>query len=109
MDVMELTKRAVELASKDEELREKTKDMVATIVMVLKDGEDTIMISIDRGELRFSPGGRGNRFPARGVKGELHGAHDWEGYPLIMFATKKLKPLAFIPKLGKEIAEKEGL
>ena len=49
MDILELTERAVELASKDEELREKTKDTVVTIVMVLKDGEDTpLTISIDR-------------------------------------------------------------
>ena len=57
MGILELTERAVKLASEDEELREKTKGTAATIVMVLKNGEDIpLTISIDRGEPRFSRG-----------------------------------------------------
>ena len=124
MDVLELAERAVELASKDEELRERTKDTVATVVMVLKDGEDTpLTISIDRGELRFSRGGA----PDPDFQFEI----SWENFtklmtgkaaPLILFATKKLKmvkgslgeinkiagPLMLVPKKVKQIAEREG-
>ena len=60
----------VELASKDEELREETKNTVATIVMVLKDGEDTpVTISIHRGELRFSREGHPTRIFSSAKKG----------------------------------------
>lgn len=93
MDVLELTERAVELASREDELREKTRDTVATIVMVLKDGEDTpLTISVDRGELRFSREGAADpdfRFEIskedflKLMTGKAHG--------MILFATRKLR------------------
>ncbi len=123
MDILELTERAVESASRDEELREKTRDTVATVVMVLKGDEDTpVSISIDRGDLKFSRGEVENpdfRFElSRENFGKLMTG---KSPPLIMFATKKLKmvkgsfgeinkiagALMLIPKKGKEIAEKE--
>jgi hypothetical protein len=124
MGILELTERAIELASKDEGLKEKTKDTVATIVMILKGGEDT---PSRYPSTRANSGSRGGStepgFPVRGLKGELHEAHDREGSPADPFATKKLKtvkgswreinkiarPLGIIPKKGKEIAEREGL
>jgi putative sterol carrier protein len=123
MDVLELTERAVELASKDEELREKTKGTVATIVMALKNGEDTsLTISIDRGELRFSREGAPNPdFQFEISKENFYKLMTGKAHGMILMATGKLKltkgswgeigkiakPLGLIPKLGKEIAAKE--
>ena len=80
LDILKLTERAVELASRDEKLREKTKDTVETIVMVVKNGEDTpLTISVDRGELRFSQGAvEGPDFQFEISKEDFQ-AHDREG------------------------------
>lgn len=123
LDVIELTKRAVELASKDEKLREKIKDTTAMIVMILKDGEDTpITISIDQGELQFSRGAvEAPDFQFEVSKENFTKLMTGKAAPLILFATKKLKmvkgswgeinkiagSLMLVPKKGKEIAEKE--
>ncbi len=125
MDILELTEHAVELASKDEELREKTRDTLTTITMVLKDGEDTpIAISINRGELRFSRGWvEKPDFQFEISKENFTKLMIGKAHGLILMATKKLKmvkgswgeinkiagALSLIPKKGKEIAEKEGV
>jgi len=125
LDILKLTERAVELASRDEKLREKTKDTVATIVMVLKNGEDTpLTMSVDRGKLRFSRGAvEGPDFQFEISKENFMKLMTGKAPPLILFATKKLKmvkgswgeinkiagALGLVPKKGKEIAEKEGL
>ena len=125
MDILELTERAVELVSKDEELREKTKDTVATIVMALKNGEDTsLTISIDRGELRFSREGAPDPdFQFEISKENFYKLMTGKAHGMILMATKKLKmvkgswgeinkiagPLTLIPKKGKEMAEKEKI
>ncbi|MDI6707955.1 MAG: hypothetical protein QME47_02565 [Candidatus Thermoplasmatota archaeon] len=48
MDVIELTEKAVMLAGKDEKLNEKIKDTSCSIVMALKNGDNTYLtISIN--------------------------------------------------------------
>lgn len=122
MDILELTERCVELASRDEELREKTKDTVATIVMVLKNGEDTsLTMLVNRGDLRFSQGAvEGPDFQFEISKENFTKLMTGKAAPLILFATKELKmvkgsweeinkiagALAMVLKKGKEIAEK---
>lgn len=123
MDIIKLAERAVELASRDEKLREKTKDTVKTIVMVLKNGEDTpLTIFIDRGELRFSRGGvEGPDFQFEISKENFTKLMTGKAAGMILMATRKLKmvkgswgeinkiagALSLIPKKGKEIMEKE--
>ncbi|MFQ6129444.1 MAG: SCP2 sterol-binding domain-containing protein [Candidatus Hadarchaeaceae archaeon] len=122
MDILELTERAVELASRDDELREKTTDTVATIVMVLKNGEDTpLTMLVDRRDLWFSQGAvEGPDFQFEISKENFTKLMTGKAAPLILFATKELKmvkgsweeinkiagALAMVLKKGKEIAEK---
>lgn len=125
LDILELAERAVELASRDKELQKKTKDTVATIVMVLKNGEDTpLTISIDRGELKFSRGGAEEPdFQFEISRENFTKLMTGKTAGMILMATKKLKmvkgswgeinkiagALILVPKKGKEIAEKEGM
>jgi len=85
MDIIELTKKTVEIANQDEGLREKVKNTVVTITMLLKNNEELpLTISIDKGELKL-------------IKGS------WAEI------NKIATPLSAIPKFGKEIAQKEGM
>lgn len=93
LDILKLTERAVELASRDEKLREKTKDTVETIVMVVKNGEDTpLTISVDRGELRFSQGAvEGPDFQFEISNENFTKLMIGKAAPMILMATRKLK------------------
>ena len=121
MDIKELTKKAIEMASKDDKLKEVIKDTVATIVMELTDLQDTFLtFSINKGELKFSEG------KPEHIDFQFEISHDdftdlitGKKAGLILMATKKLKmikgswmdvskiatPLGTITKFGKEIAE----
>ncbi|MBU4190288.1 MAG: SCP2 sterol-binding domain-containing protein [Candidatus Thermoplasmatota archaeon] len=125
MDIVELTEKAVGLAAKDEKLKEKIKDTTCSIVMALKNGDDTYLtFSINNGELKLlkeKPEDPDFMFEiskedfTKLMTGKAHG--------MILMATKKLNmvkgswaeinkiagPLGAIPKIGKEIAEKEGM
>lgn len=130
MDIIELTKKAVELANQDTELKEKIKDTVVTITMVLKNAtakdaekEQAITISVDKGELRLIKGGVENPdFQFEISKEDFTKLMTGKAYGMILMATKKLKmvtgtwaeinkivtPLSAIPKFGKEIATAES-
>jgi len=125
MDIIQLTEKAVILAGKDEKLREKIKDTTTSIVLALKNGEDTYLtFSINNGELKLlkeKPDNPDFMFEiskenfTKLMTGKAHG--------MILMATKNLNmvkgswaeinkiagPLGAIPKFGKEIAEKEGM
>jgi len=121
MDVKELTKRAVELASKDDELKEKIKDTAATIVMELTDLDDAYLtFSINKGELKFSEGKpKEIDFQFEISKDDFTDLITGKKASMILMATKKLKmvkgslaeigkiatPLMAVPKFGKEIAK----
>jgi len=125
MDIIQLTEKAVMLAGKDEKLREKIKDTTTSIVMALKNGDDTYLtFSINNGDIKLlkeKPAEPDFMFEiskenfTKLMTGKAHG--------MILMATKKLNmvkgswaeinkiagPLGAIPKFGKEIAEKEGM
>lgn len=125
MDVVELARQAVELASKDEEFREKIKDKVVSIAMVLKNGEDTnLVIFIDKGEIKTSVGQLENPdFQFEISKENFTKLITGKSPAMIMLATKKLRltkgsmgeigkiasPFLTVLKYGKEIAKKEGM
>lgn len=121
MDILELTKKAVELASQDEKLKEKIKDIVVTIEMDLKNGEEkAIGFSLDHGELKLVEGKLENPdFLFEISKSDFTDLMTGKQAGMILMATKKLNmvkgswaeinkiatPLMAIPKLGKQIAE----
>ncbi len=123
MDIVELTKKAVELANQDKELKEKIKDTVVTITMILKnDEEQPLTILIDKGELNFLEGGVENPdFQFEISKKDFFDLMTGKAYGMILMATGKMKmtkgtwaeigkiatPLSVMPKIGKEIASKE--
>jgi len=125
LDVVELARQAVELASKDEEFREKIKDKVVSIAMVLKNGEDTnLVIFIDKGEIKTSVGQLENPdFQFEISKENFTKLITGKSPAMIMLATKKLRltkgsmgeigkiasPFLTVLKYGKEIAKKEGM
>jgi len=123
MNIVELTKKAVELASQDEKLKEKIKDRVVTIVMLCKNGDDQVFtFSIDKGQISLSEEKLENpdfqfEISRKGFFDLMTG----KAYGMILMATNKMKmtkgtwaeigkistPLGVIPKIGKEIASKE--
>lgn len=125
MDIIELTEKAVMLAAKDEKLREKIKDTSCSIVMALKNGDDTYLtFSINNGELKLlkeKPAEPDFMFEIS--KEDFTKLMTGKAYGMILMATKKLNmvkgswaeinkfatPLMQIPKFGKEIAEREGM
>ncbi|MEW6069625.1 MAG: SCP2 sterol-binding domain-containing protein [Candidatus Thermoplasmatota archaeon] len=125
MNIIELTEKAVEMAGKDEKLKEKMKDTVCSVVMALKNSEDIYLaISINKGDLKFSKEKIENPdFQFEISKEDFTKLMTGKAYGMILMATKKLNlvkgnwaelnkiaaPLSAIPKLGKEIAEKEGM
>lgn len=125
MDITELTEKAVELAGKDEKLMEKMKDTTTSIVMALKNGDDTYLtFSINNGELKLQKEKPDNPdFMFEISKEDFTKLMTGKAYGMILMATKKLNmvkgswaeinkiagPLGAIPKFGKEIAEKEGI
>ncbi|MDI6917024.1 MAG: SCP2 sterol-binding domain-containing protein [Thermoplasmatales archaeon] len=125
MDIIELTEKAVEMAAGDEKLREKMKDTSCSIVMALKNGDDTYLtLSINNGELKLLKEKPDNPdFVFEISKEDFTKLMTGKAYGMILMATKKLKmvkgswaeinkiagPLGAIPKFGKKIAEKEGM
>ncbi|MDO9555946.1 MAG: SCP2 sterol-binding domain-containing protein [Atribacterota bacterium] len=123
MNIVELTKKAVELASQDEKLKEKTKDTIVTIVMLCKNGGDQVFtFSVDKGQISFSEEKLENPdFQFEISKKDFFDLMTGKAYGMILMATKKMKmtkgtwaeigkistPLSVIPKIGKEIASKE--
>lgn len=125
MDVVELTEKTVEIAGKDEELRAKMKDITTSIVMALKNGDDIFLtFSINKGDLKLLKEKPDNpEFIFEISKEDFTKLMTGKAYGMILMATKKLRmvkgswaeinkiatPLSVIPKLGKEIAQKEGM
>lgn len=123
MNIVELTKKAVELASQDEKLKEKIKDTVVTIVMLCKNGDDQVFtFSVDKGQISFSEEKLKNPdFQFEMSKKDFFDLMTGKAYGMILMATKKMKMtkgtwteigeistlLSDIPKIGKEIASKE--
>ncbi len=124
MDIIELTRKAVEVANQDEGLKEKIKDTVVTITMLLKNDEPlSITFSVDKGELKLIKGGIENPdFQFEISKKDFTKLMTGKAYGMILMATKKMKmtkgnwaeigkiatPLGVIPKFGKEIAAAEN-
>jgi len=124
MNIVELTKKAVELASQDEKLKEKIKDTVVTIVMLCKNGGDQVFtFSVDKGQISFSEEKLENPdFQFEISKKDFFDLMTGKAYGMILMATKKMKmtkgtwaeigkiatPLSVIPKIGKEIASESG-
>ena len=125
MDITELTEKAVMLAGKDEKLKEKMKDITTSIVMALKNADDTYLtISINRDELKcLKEKPETPDFQFEISKEDFTNFMTGKAHGMILMATKKMNmvkgswaeinkivaPLGAIPKLGKEIAEKEGM
>ena len=123
VNIIELTKKAVELASKDEKLKEKTKDTIVTIVMLTRNGEEqAFTFSVNKGEMSFSEEKLENTdFQFEMSKKDFFDLMTGKAYGMILMATKKMNmvkgswaeigkiatPLGAIPKIGKEIASKE--
>jgi putative sterol carrier protein len=125
LDVIELARQAVEMASKDEEFREKIKDKVASIAMVLKNSKDTnLVILIERGEIKTSEGRMENPdFQFEISRENFTKLITGKTPAMLMLATKKLRltkgsmgeigkiasPFLTVLKYGKEIAKREGM
>lgn len=123
MNIIELTKKAAELASQDRKLKEKIKDRRVTIVMLCKNGDNqTFTFLVDKGEMSFSEEKLENPdFQFEMSKKNFFNLMTGKAYGMILMATGKMKmtkgtwaeinkiatPLSAIPKLGKEIAAKE--
>jgi putative sterol carrier protein len=121
MDVMELSKRIVDEANKDEDLLEKIKDTQTTIVMQLTDAQDPYMtFSIENGTMRFSQEKPEQiDFMFEISTDDYRDMITGKKAGMILIATKKLKmvkgsmseigkivsPLGAVPKLGKKIVE----
>lgn len=125
MDIIKLTEKAVMMAGKNENLREKIKDTSCSIVMALRNGDDTFLtISINNGGLTLlKEKPEEPDFMFEITKEDFTKLMTGKAYGMILMATKKLNmvkgswaeinkiagPLGAIPKFGKEIAEKEGM
>jgi hypothetical protein len=134
VNILELTKKAVELASQDKNLKEKIKDIDVSIEMDFppladpplaeKNGEEqAISFSIDHGEIKLIEGKMENPdFVFEISKSDFTDLMTGKQTGLILMATKKLNmvkgswaeiskiaaPLSIMPKFGKEIAKREG-
>lgn len=123
MDIVELTRKAVELASQDEKLKEKIKDIVVTLVMLCKNGEEqAFTFSVNKGKVSFSEEKLENPdFQFEMSKKDFFDLMTGKAYGMILMATGKMKmtkgtwaeigkiatTLSVMPKIGKEIASKE--
>jgi len=123
MNIIELTKKAVELASKDEKLKERTKDTVVSIVMVLKNEEEhSFTFVVNKGKLEFFEKRRANPdFQFEMSEKDYSDLMTGKAYGMVLMATGKMRmtkgswaqirkiatPLGMIPKAGEEIAAKE--
>jgi len=123
MNIIELTKRAVQLASKDEKLKERTKDTVVSIVMVLKNEEEhSFTFVVNKGKLEFFEKRRANPdFQFEMSEKDYSDLMTGKAYGMVLMATGKMRmtkgswaqirkivtPLGMIPKAGEEIAAKE--
>jgi putative sterol carrier protein len=124
MDVVELTKRTIELAAKDNDLKEKMKETTTTIVMELSDCDDTFFtFSIENGELSFFPGQPEHTdFQFEIAKDDYTDLITGKKAGLILMATKKIKmvkgsmaemgkiiaPMGAIPRFGKQVVQQEN-
>jgi len=123
MNIIELTKKAVEIAAEDDKLKKKIKDTVVTIVILCKNGDNqTFTFSVNKGEMSF-PGEKLENpdFQFEMSKKDFFNLMTGKAYGMILMATGKMKmtkgtwaeinkiaaPLSAIPKLGREIAAKE--
>lgn len=125
MNIIELTKKAVESASQDEKLKESIKDTVVTIVMLCKNGqEQAFTFAINKGEMSFGEEKLENPdFQFEMSKKDFFDLMTGKAYGLVLMATDKMKmtkgswaeidkiasSLSVIPKLGREIASKEQI
>jgi len=122
VNIIELTKRAVELASKDEKIKERAKDTVTSIVMVLKnEKEHSFTLAVNKGKLEFLEEGIAvPDFQFEISEKDYSDLMTGKAYGMVLMATGKMKmtkgswaqirkiatPLGMIPKAGKEIAAK---
>lgn len=118
-----MTRKAVELASQDEKLKEKIKDIVVTLVMLCRNGEEqAFTFSVNKGKVSFSEEKLGNPdFQFEMSKKDFFDLMTGKAYGMILMATGKMKmtkgtwaeigkiatTLSVMPKIGKEIASKE--
>jgi len=123
LDIVWLTEQAVLLASQDENLRDKIKDTVASLVIVLKNSEDIFLsLSIEKGEPNFIQGKIDDpNFIFETSKEDFEKLMSGKSSPLLMFASGKLKmtkgsfgeinkitaPLTVVLKKAKELLDKE--
>lgn len=123
MDIVGFTEKAIEMASKDDKLKENIKDTVANIVMELTDCKDTFLtFSINKGELKFFEGKAEHiDFQFEISRDDFIDLITGKKAGMILMATKKLKmvkgifaeigriatPLGAVPKFGKEIAKED--
>ncbi|MCX6818670.1 MAG: SCP2 sterol-binding domain-containing protein [Candidatus Aenigmarchaeota archaeon] len=123
MDAIELSKKAAELASKDAEIQKKIANLKVTIGMKFTDSPaESFTFSVDNGEIKILPGIADNvEFEFEITKKDYNDLMTGEQGGMILMATGKMKmvkgswadinkvatPLLGIPKLAKEIAEKE--
>lgn len=115
MDIVELTRKAVELASQDEKLKEKIKDTVVTIVMLCKNAtadlssvaehasdsakeegakedDQAFTFSVNKGELSFSEEKLENPdFQFEMSKKDFFDLMTGKAYGMILMATKKMR------------------
>jgi len=120
VNIIELTRKAVELAAKDEKLREKTKDTVTSIVMVVKNGEEhSFTLAVNKGKLEFLEEGiAGPDFQFEISEDDYSDLMTGKTSGMVLMATKKMRmtkgswaeigkiaaPLGMLPQAGKEIA-----
>jgi len=123
MDVIELTKKAMNQANQSEEIKKKIAGIKVTIGMDIKDSPvESFTFSVDNGEIKILPGIADNvEFEFEISKKDYYDLMTGEQGGMILMATGRLKmkkgswadinkvatPLLGIPKLAKEIIEKE--
>ena len=123
VNIIELTRKAVELAAKDEKLREKTKDTVTSIVMVVKNGEEhSFTLAVNKGKLEFLEEGiAGPDFQFEISEDDYSDLMTGKTSGMVLMATKRMRmtkgswaeigkiaaPLGMLPQAGKEIAARE--
>ena len=123
MDVIDLTKKAIEKAGKDDEIKKKIAGMKVTIGMSLKDApEESFTFSVDNGTIKFISGIADDvEFKFEIAKKDYSDLMTGEQGGMILMATGKIKmvkgswadinkvatPLMSVPNLAKKIAKGE--
>jgi len=123
VNIIELTKKAVELASKDEKIKERTKDTVTSIVMILKNEEEhSFTFAVNKGKLEFLEERIADPdFQFEMSEKDYSDLMTGNAYGMVLMAAGKMKmtkgswaqigkiatPLGMIPKAGKKIVAKE--